>query len=68
MNKPKTNPKWVNAKIEDPELLEQLDEMVSQDESDRSKFIRRLIREEHIRRNSHMVGRDRRSNHQTTQS
>lgn len=33
-----------------PELLTQLDDMVREDESDRSKFIRKLIRQEYARR------------------
>lgn len=32
------------------ELQEMLDEMVKEDESDRSKFIRKLIRQEYARR------------------
>lgn len=32
-----------------------LDEMVSTDESDRSKFIRRLIRQEHARRQAQQL-------------
>jgi metal-responsive CopG/Arc/MetJ family transcriptional regulator len=33
-----------------PELLEALDQMVIDDESDRSKFIRKLVRQEQKRR------------------
>lgn len=33
-----------------PELLEELDEMVAQDDLDRSKFIRKLVRQEKLRR------------------
>jgi hypothetical protein len=40
---------WVNTKME-PELVALLDKMVRDDGSDRSKFIRRLIRQEHARR------------------
>ena len=43
--------KQVNVNFEkDPDLLTALDEMVQEDESDRSKFIRRLIRQETVRR------------------
>ena len=41
---------WVNTKMLEG-LLEKLDEMVREDDSDRSKFIRNLIREEYDRRN-----------------
>jgi len=41
---------WVNIKITDPNLVDDLDKMVADDESDRSKFIRRLIRQEKARR------------------
>jgi len=39
----------VNFKY-NPELIELLDRMVKEDDSDRSKFIRRLITQESIRR------------------
>lgn len=41
---------WVNVKFTEPELVEQLDAMVAEDDSDRSKFIRNLIRREFLRR------------------
>ena len=40
---------FVNIKMPS-ELLEKLDEMVQDEESDRSKFIRKLIRQEYARR------------------
>ena len=40
----------VNAGLMPVELVEQLDAMVEEDESDRSKFIRKLIRNEWQRR------------------
>lgn len=40
----------VNAGLMPVELVEQLDTMVEEDESDRSKFIRKLIRNEWQRR------------------
>ena len=40
---------FVNIKMPE-ELAEKLDEMVEEDESDRSKFIRKLIRQEYSRR------------------
>lgn len=49
---------FINVQITDPELVEQLDAMVSAEDSDRSKFIRRLIRHEWTRREkkAHWVG------------
>lgn len=41
---------WVHLKITEKELSEQLDAMVSADDLDRSKFVRRLIRQEFARR------------------
>jgi hypothetical protein len=43
---------WVHVKILNKELVEKLDEMSNSDERDRSKFIRWLIQQEWIRRNS----------------
>jgi Arc/MetJ-type ribon-helix-helix transcriptional regulator len=40
---------FVNIKMPS-ELLEKLNEMVADEESDRSKFIRKLIRQEYARR------------------
>lgn len=40
---------WLHAKMP-TELQEKLDEMVLEDDSDRSKFIRQLIRQEYARR------------------
>jgi metal-responsive CopG/Arc/MetJ family transcriptional regulator len=37
----------------EPAIIEKLDQMVREEDSDRSKFIRKLIREEAIRRNGH---------------
>jgi metal-responsive CopG/Arc/MetJ family transcriptional regulator len=37
----------------EPAVIESLDQMVREEDSDRSKFIRKLIREEKIRRNGH---------------
>ena len=42
---------WVHVKITEKELAEQLDAMVESDQLDRSKMVRRLIRQEWIRRN-----------------
>lgn len=42
---------WVHVKITDKELAEQLDAMVESDQLDRSKMMRRLIRQEWNRRN-----------------
>ncbi len=49
---------WVNVKFTEPELVEQLDAMVEADDSDRSKFVRNLIRREFLRRQGqgHWVG------------
>lgn len=41
---------WAHLKITDRELSEQLDAMVSADMTDRSKFLRQLIRQEFLRR------------------
>jgi metal-responsive CopG/Arc/MetJ family transcriptional regulator len=41
---------WVHIQIQEPELLAQLDEMVRNDDQDRSKFLRKLIRQEWARR------------------
>lgn len=41
---------WVHLKITDRELAEQLDAMVAADMTDRSKFMRQLIRQEFLRR------------------
>lgn len=58
MAKEETGEVWVNIKITDVELAEQLDAMVEADDSDRSKFIRNLIRREFLRRQGagHWVG------------
>ena len=37
----------------EPTIIEKLDQMVREEDSDRSKFIRKLIREEALRRNGH---------------
>lgn len=43
--------KQVNVDFsKDPDLLTELDDMVKADESDRSKFIRKLVRQEAARR------------------
>lgn len=42
---------WVHVKITDKELADQLDAMVESDQLDRSKMMRRLIRQEWNRRN-----------------
>lgn len=42
---------WAHIKITDKELADQLDAMVASDLSDRSKFVRWLIRQEWLRRN-----------------
>ena len=42
---------WVHVKITDKELAKQLDAMVESDQLDRSKMMRRLIRQEWNRRN-----------------
>jgi metal-responsive CopG/Arc/MetJ family transcriptional regulator len=49
---------WVHVKITEKELAEQLDAMVESDQLDRSKMVRRLIRQEWNRRNgqAHWVG------------
>ena len=44
--------KWVHVKITDAKLAEKLDVMSVSDQRDRSKFIRWLIQQEWIRRNS----------------
>jgi metal-responsive CopG/Arc/MetJ family transcriptional regulator len=49
MAKEKNNT-WVHIQIQESDLLLQLDEMVKQDDQDRSKFIRKLIRQEWSRR------------------
>jgi metal-responsive CopG/Arc/MetJ family transcriptional regulator len=41
---------WVHIQIQESELLIQLDEMVKEDDQDRSKFLRKLIRQEWARR------------------
>jgi len=41
---------WVHIQIQESELLAQLDEMVKEDDQDRSKFLRKLIRQEWARR------------------
>jgi len=42
---------WVNVDFsKDPELLDALESMVTEDDTDRSKFIRKLIRQEQSRR------------------
>ena len=41
---------WAHIKITEKALSEELDAMVASDMSDRSKFIRRLIRQEWLRR------------------
>ena len=46
--------KFVNIKMP-ADLQTILDEMVIEDESDRSKFIRRLIRQEHARRQAEQL-------------
>lgn len=49
---------WIHVKITEKELAEQLDAMVESDQLDRSKMVRRLIRQEWNRRNgqAHWVG------------
>jgi metal-responsive CopG/Arc/MetJ family transcriptional regulator len=49
---------WVHVKITEKELAEQLDAMVESDQLDRSKMVRRLIRQEWNRRNgqAHWMG------------
>lgn len=42
----------VNIMFHDQELVDQLDKMVKEDEADRSKLIRRLVREEWQRRHN----------------
>jgi metal-responsive CopG/Arc/MetJ family transcriptional regulator len=42
---------FVNTKMDD-ETIEKLDQMVKADDSDRSKFIRKLIRQEYDKRAS----------------
>jgi metal-responsive CopG/Arc/MetJ family transcriptional regulator len=39
----------------EPDVVAKLDQMVRDEDSDRSKFIRKLIREEALRRNGHKL-------------
>lgn len=48
MNKSETT--WVNIPIQEAELVAQLDQMVQENDTDRSKFVRKLIRQEWARR------------------
>ena len=46
---------WVNIKISDRELLEQLDAMCEADERSRSDFMRRLVKHEFARRAANLA-------------
>ncbi len=48
-------PTWIHIQVQDPDLVQKLDEMVKEEESDRSKFVRKLIRQEYARRKGEIV-------------
>jgi metal-responsive CopG/Arc/MetJ family transcriptional regulator len=52
LEKNKKFEQWIHVKITNKELVEKLDQMSDSDERDRSKFVRWLIQQEWIRRNS----------------